>query len=121
VTPDALFPVHLAEGVVQENVGRAGRERARVVADHGVEAEQRLHELALEPAVEVIRRRRGEEVEQRPARAHRELAQGVTHAGELGELGDGARTEPSTTLGGARSTRARRTSATPSISRPKAS
>jgi hypothetical protein len=66
VPPNALLPVHLAQGMMQEDVGAAGRVRACVISDDGVEAEPCLHEFALEPAIEVIRGRFGQEFEQRP-------------------------------------------------------
>ena len=63
VAPRALPAVHLAEDVVQQHVGRPGRVGARVVADHGVEAEGGLDRLALEPAVEEGARGFREQVE----------------------------------------------------------
>ena len=63
--PDALLPIHLAEGMVQENVGGPGRIGAGVVPDHGIEAEQGLHQVALEPAIEIVTCRFGEQVVER--------------------------------------------------------
>ena len=65
VPPDALLAVHLAECVMQEHVGGAGRIGAGVVPDDGVEAVQGLHEVAFEPAVEIVGRRLGEQIVQR--------------------------------------------------------
>jgi hypothetical protein len=64
VAPGALLAVHLAEGVVQQHIGRARRVRAGEVADHGVEAEAGLDRVALEPAVQEIAGALGEQVQQ---------------------------------------------------------
>ncbi len=64
VAPGALDPVHLAEHMMQQHVGRTGCIRTGVVADHAVETEQRLHRLALEPAVQVLAGRDGEQIQQ---------------------------------------------------------
>src|SRR3546814_6784048 len=63
VAPRALLAVHLAEDMVEENIGAARRVGARVIADHRVETEGGLDRLALEPAVEHRARRLGEQVE----------------------------------------------------------
>ena len=42
-------------------------ERARIVADHGIEAERRLDRLRLEPALEQFGGAAGEQVQQVPA------------------------------------------------------
>src|SRR3546814_11197252 len=62
VAPRALLAVHLAEDMVEENIGAARRVGARVIADHRVETEGGLDRLALEPAVEPRARRLGEQV-----------------------------------------------------------
>ncbi len=90
VAPHPFLAVHLAEGVVQHHVGGAGREGARVVADHGVEAEQGFDEFALEPAVQIIRGRFGEEVEQRAGLLHRQMAQAVGDAERAEEFAEAA-------------------------------
>ncbi len=64
VPPGALLAVHLAEGVVQQHIAGAGRVGAGVIADDGVEAEPGLHQLALEPAVEIVAGRFREQVVQ---------------------------------------------------------
>src|SRR5262249_11760923 len=66
VAPKALLAVHLAEGVMQENIGRTGRVGTRVISDDGIEAQPGFHELTLEPAVEVVGGRFRQEIEQRP-------------------------------------------------------
>src|SRR5258706_6233185 len=63
VAPRALLAVHLAEDVMQEHVGGAGRIGAREVPHHAVESEARLDGLGLEPAVEPIGPGYGEEIE----------------------------------------------------------
>ena len=80
VPPEAFLAVHLAEGMVQEDVGGAGRVRTGVVADDGVEAEPGLHQLAFEPAIEVIRSRFREQVEQRAQIFRGQPAQPVAEA-----------------------------------------
>ena len=64
VAPHALLAVHLAERVVQHHIGRAGGVGAGVIADDGVEAEQRLDQIAFEPLVEHLAGRAREQVEQ---------------------------------------------------------
>jgi hypothetical protein len=48
--------------MVQKHVGGAGRVGARVIADDGIEPEQGLDEIALEPGVEVVAGRFGEQI-----------------------------------------------------------
>ena len=55
VAPDALLAVHLAEGMVQHHIGGAGGVGTGVVADDGVEAEQRLDQIAFEPPSSIRR------------------------------------------------------------------
>ena len=64
VAPDALLAVHLAERMVQHHIGRARRIGAGVIADDGVEAEQRLDQVALEGLVQHLAGRAREQVEQ---------------------------------------------------------
>ena len=92
MAPDPFLPVHLAEGVVQQHVGGARRIRAGIVPDDGVEAEQRLHQLAFEPAVEIVAGRLGEEVVERPQIFRRQPAQPVAEARRLDEFAE--RVEP---------------------------
>ena len=82
VAPHALLAVHLAERVVQHHVGRAGGVGAGVIADDGVEAEQRLHQIVLETLVQHLAGRAREQVEQVALLLQRELAQdaGGAHA-----------------------------------------
>jgi hypothetical protein len=65
VPPEAFLAVHLAEGMMQENVGGAGGIRTGIVADDGIETEPGLYQIAFEPAVEVVRGGFGEQVEER--------------------------------------------------------
>jgi hypothetical protein len=62
VAPDAALAVHLAERVVEQHISRAGRVWARIGTDHRVEAEHGLHQVVLEPMVEMIAGGLGEEV-----------------------------------------------------------
>ena len=64
--------VHLAETMVQQHVGRAGRRRRRIGSDDAVEGECRLDHVALEPAVEEIGGARGEQLEEQPLVGERE-------------------------------------------------
>ena len=80
VAPDAFLAVHLAEGVMQHDVGGARRVGARVVADHGVETEQRLHQFAFEPAVKIVGGRFGKQVEQCAHLLHGKPAQRASDA-----------------------------------------
>ncbi len=75
MTPRALLAVHLAEHVMEQNIGRARRVGAGVVADHRVEAERRLDRLALEPAVQEGARALGEEVDEVALALERQLRQ----------------------------------------------
>ena len=84
MAPAALLAVHFAEAVVQQHVGRAGRVRTRIVADHRVPAEHALEHVALEQLIEPVAGALGEdvdeialaderqaaEVEQQPRRGH---------------------------------------------------
>ena len=63
VAPCPPPPVHFAEDMVEQDIGAAERVGRGIVADHRVEAEGRLHRLALEPAVEDGARRPREQVE----------------------------------------------------------
>ncbi len=63
VPPGAALAVHLAEAMVQQNVGGARRRRRRVIADNAVEREGTFDDVALEPAVEEIGGAAREEVE----------------------------------------------------------
>ena len=53
VSPHALLAVHLAEAMVQQDIGRAGRVGARISADNAVKAEDGLDRRAFEPAVQI--------------------------------------------------------------------
>ena len=77
VAPDALLAVHLAEGMVQHHIGRARGVGARIIADDGVEAEQRLDEVAFKPLVQHLAGRAGEQIEQAALLLQRQLSQDV--------------------------------------------
>ena len=93
MTPGALLAVHLAEGVVQQHVGRAGIEGARIVADDRIEAEQGLDRIALEPLGQEVRRRFGEEIEEEALRFEIEFAQCVAKRRGAGKLPQAAPAE----------------------------
>ena len=63
MAPGALLPVHLAEHMVQQHIGPAGRVGRRIIADHRVETEHGLDRVAFEPAVQEAARRLGEQVQ----------------------------------------------------------
>src|SRR5688572_12193579 len=65
MTPDPALAVHLAERMVQQHVAGAWRVRAAVEAYHRVEAVERLHQIVLEPAIEVLAGRAGEQAIER--------------------------------------------------------
>ena len=88
VAPDAFLAVHLAEAVVQENIGRARRVGARIIADDAVEAEGGLDRRALEPAVEKITGGGGEKIEKFPLQIESEGANSVAHPADLDQFGD---------------------------------
>ena len=90
VAPHPGFAVHLAEGVVQQHVGGAGREGAGVGADDAVEGQRALHHLALEPLRQVVRRALGEEVEQQPLVVEREADEAAAEARASDQLEDAA-------------------------------
>ncbi len=54
VSPGAALAVHFAEDVMQQHVGRSRRVRARIVADHRIEAEDGLDRFRFEPGVEKV-------------------------------------------------------------------
>jgi len=93
MAPDALLAVHLAEGVVQHHIGRAGRVGARIVADDGVEAEQRFHQIGLEALVQHLAGRAREQIEQVALLLQRQVAQHIGGAERVEGFADCARTE----------------------------
>ncbi len=64
MAPDTLFAVHLAPAMMQQHVARAGRIGTGVSPDDSVEAEDRLDRVALEPLVEHVAGRAGEQLEE---------------------------------------------------------
>ena len=64
VAPGALDAGRLAEDVMEQDIGRARRIRAGIMADDGVEAEQGLDQLVAEIALEDVGGRFGEEIDQ---------------------------------------------------------
>ena len=75
--------------MMQQHVGRARRVGARVVADDAVPAVHRLDRIALEPGVEIVAGRIGEEIEQLALHVEAETAQPVGDAAGLDEFRDG--------------------------------
>ncbi len=75
--PHSLLSVHLAESVMQHHIGRSRCVRAGVISDDGVEAKQRLDEIALEPVVEHFAGGHREQIEQHAPLLHRQPPQDV--------------------------------------------
>src|ERR1700731_1842861 len=88
MAPDAFLSVHLAEAMVQENIGRARRVGARIIADDTVEAEDGLDRSAFEPAIEEIPGRGREEIEQIPLQVEPERSNSVGYPAGLEKFGD---------------------------------
>ena len=63
--PHPLASVDLAEGVMQEDIGCAGRVGTGIISHHRIEPEQGLDQVALEPGIEIIARGLREQVEHR--------------------------------------------------------
>ena len=87
VAPGALFSIDLAEHVVQQHIGRPGRVGTGVVAHHAVETIGGLDRIGLEPAVQDVARRLGEQVQQLALARQRQLAHAVAEAAGLEQLG----------------------------------
>ncbi len=77
VAPDALLAVHLAESVMQHHIGRARGVGAGVIADDGVESEQRFDQIVFEPLVEHLAGRAREQIEQAALLLQRQPAQDI--------------------------------------------
>src|ERR1700732_2542881 len=88
MAPDAFLPVHLAEAMVQENIGRARRVGARIIADDTVESEDGLDWSAFAPAIEEISARRREKIAQIPPRVGPEGSHSVGYPAGLDQFGD---------------------------------
>src|SRR6202040_3424808 len=88
MAPDAFPTVHLSNTMVQENIGRARRVGARIIADDTVEAESGLNRRAFEPAVEEIAGGGREEIEQIPLQVEPEGANSVGYPAGLEKFGD---------------------------------
>ncbi len=110
MTPDALLAVDLAEGVMQQHIGRAGLIRAGEIADDAVEAVDCFDRVAFEPAIEIIAGRHGEEVEQFAPMLDVEPFQPACQRAALSSSGKAASQPPPGRLGGACSTTSRSTS-----------
>ena len=94
MAPGALLAVHLAEHMVQQNVGGAGGVRARVVADDAVEAVGRLDGGALEPGVQIVAGRFDEQIQELAAHGHVEFGDALAQLRAAQQFGH--RLEPTT-------------------------
>ncbi|CAO3300672.1 hypothetical protein LMG26824_03144 [Stenotrophomonas maltophilia] len=93
MAPCTLHAIALAEHVMQQHVGAARCVWTGIVADDAIEAEQRLDRLALEPAVQVFRRRQSEQVQQLlPQRCiqRRQFAAELPHLPKCGQAAPAA-------------------------------
>jgi hypothetical protein len=88
MAPDAFLSVHLAKAVMQENMGRARRVGACIIADDTVEAEDSLDRSAFEPPIEEIPGRGREKVEKIPLQIEPEGANSVGYPAGLEKFGD---------------------------------
>ena len=93
VAPNALLAVGFAEAVMKQHIGCACRIGAGVGSDDAVEAEERLDRLALEPLLEKIAGRAGEDRDQIPLAFNAERAQAHRDPRRAGELAE-SRDEP---------------------------
>ncbi len=93
VAPDALLAVHLAERMVQHHIGRTCGIGAGVIADDGVEAIERLDQIALEGLVQHLAGRTREQVEQRALLRQRQSVEDVGGAQRIEGFADGANAE----------------------------
>ena len=94
VAPDALLAVHLAERMMQHHIGRACGIGAGVIADDGVEAEQRLDQIALETLVQHLAGRAREQIEQAALLFQRQLSQDARGAERVEGFADRADAKP---------------------------
>ncbi len=86
VAPGPPHAVHLAEHVVQQHIGGAGRIGAGVGADHAIEAQHGLDRIALEPAVQPVAGGLGEQGEKVATRRGREAAEPAREPRALEQL-----------------------------------
>ncbi len=90
MAPDTGFAVHLAEAVVQQHVGRAGRRGRREGADDAVESEGGLDRLVLEPLGQEVRRAFGEQVDDEALILERQLQKRARNPAALDQLREAA-------------------------------
>ena len=88
MAPDAFLAVQLAQAMVQENIGRARRVGARIIADDTVEDESGFNRHAFKPAVEEIASGGREEIEQIPLQVEPEGSNSVGYPTGLDQFGD---------------------------------
>ena len=91
VAPDAFLAVHLAKRVVQHHIGRARGIGAGIIADDGVEAEQRLDQVAFKALVQHLAGRAGEQIEQAALLFQRKPSQDVAGAERVEGFADRGR------------------------------
>ncbi len=88
MAPGAGHAGRFAEQMVEQHIGRAGRARGSEIADHAVEPEQRLGELAFEVAVEDLGRAAHREVVDDPRLGERQAGHVAAEAQQLGNRAD---------------------------------
>ena len=84
---------------MQHHIGRAGRVGTRVIADDGVESEQRLDQIVLEAIVQHFAGRTREQIEQAAVLLQRKPAQDVRGSECIEGLTDRAGAEPLDNVG----------------------
>lgn len=94
VPPQPLPAVHFAERMMQHDVGRARRVRAGIVADDGVEAEQRLDQVAFKDVVEHVTGGPREQVEQGALALQRQPAQDIGAGQRVERFTHGVQAKP---------------------------
>jgi hypothetical protein len=106
MAPGALLAVHFAEDVVEQDIGRAGRVDAGIIADHRVEAEGGLD---VSSSYQLSRKSRADLVNR--SSTSRCASIGIRQRLPCAVRGE-QRADPPPALGGVLSARSRSTSAT---------
>ena len=89
-SPQAAFAAHAAHDMMEQHVGRAGRVRAALGADHAVGGQRHLQGLRLKPRVEKILHALREDVQVAHQFFRGHLHHAAAQAGELLPVGESA-------------------------------
>src|SRR4051812_14517047 len=90
MSPDALLAIHLTERMMQHHISRTGGVRAGVIADDGIEAEQRLDQIVFKTLVQHFAGRARKEIEQAALLFERKLSQDARGAERVEGFADRA-------------------------------